>query len=197
MTDNNNNTSTQNHKRLIIKLVIGVVFMFGFAYMLVPLYTLVCKQVGINGRSSNTADAVPTGMQVDNSRTVKVVFSTMVHGRLGFEFKPQTHDVHIHPGETKMVYFYAHNESGHGITVQAIPSITPDEAAKYLKKTQCFCFTQQYFFDNEKADMPVYFYVDPHLPKQVKEITLSYTLFDATPFEKKQEHFTKGRVELQ
>ena len=37
--------------------------------------------------------------------------------------------------------------------------------------------------------MPVYFFVDPAIPKNVKEITLSYTLFDATGFEKKTKAF--------
>ncbi len=102
----------------------------------------------------------------------------------------------IHPGERKLVYFYAQNNSAQGITVQAIPSITPDESAKYLKKTQCFCFTQQYFAPGEKADMPVYFYLEPSLPKSIKEVTLSYTLFDATAYLKKQKHYTQGRIEV-
>lgn len=75
------------------------------------------------------------------------------------------------------------------------------DAARFLKKTQCFCFTQQYFFKGEKADMPVYFFIDPEIPKNIKEVTLSYTLFDATGFIKKQtieeqENLKKGRIDL-
>ena len=189
--DNNN-----NNKRLIRKLIIGVVFMFGFAYMLVPLYSLVCSQLGINGQAPNRAVLTPKDMQVDKSRKIKVEFSASIHGDLGFDFRPLQHSVWVHPGQTKLIYFYAKNNTGHGITVQAIPSITPDEDARYLKKTQCFCFTQQYFFTGEKADMPVYFFINPNIPKDQTSMTLSYTMFDVSKFLKKQEHYSKGRIEL-
>jgi cytochrome c oxidase assembly protein subunit 11 len=186
----------EKNKRLTRILVLGVFFMFGFCYMLVPLYELVCKKEGINGKGVRAATAISKGMQIDKTRTIKVDFATAIHGSLQFKFIPLQRHIEIHPGETKLVYFYAQNLTGKEITVQAIPSITPMDGARFLKKTECFCFTQQYFFKNEKADMPVYFFIDPSLPKNVKEITLSYTLFDASGFENKKEHFTKGRIEL-
>ncbi len=186
----------KKNQKLLKRLVIGVIFMFGFAYLLVPLYTLVCKQAGINGKSANIAVRLDPHMKVDTSRTIDVEFTTTVHGPMQFVFRPLLHHVLIHPGETKLVYFYAQNNTGHGITVQAIPSITPDYTAKFLKKTECFCFTQQYFFTSEKADMPVYFYIDPSIPHKTLAMTLSYTLFDATHFEKKQKKIARGRIDL-
>lgn len=177
-------------------LVCGVIFMFGFCYMLVPFYELICKREGINGKSDNAAAKIAPGMQVDKSRVIKVYFTTTVHSSLAFSFMPVQRYIEIHPGETKLVYFFAQNQTGKEITVQAIPSITPNDAARYLKKTECFCFTQQYFFKNEKVDMPVYFFIDPAISKDIKEVTLSYTLFDASKYLKKQQPFTKGRIEL-
>jgi cytochrome c oxidase assembly protein subunit 11 len=133
---------------------------------------------------------------VDTSRLIKVSFTTAIHGGLQFKFIPVQHEVWVHPGERKLIYFYAENQSGTPQLAQAIPSITPNDAARYLKKTECFCFTQQYFAKGEKADMPVYFFIDPEISKDIKEMTLAYTLFDAKGFEKKQEHFTKGRIDL-
>lgn len=186
----------KSHKRLVLLLTLGVLFMFGFCYMLVPLYELVCKKEGINGKSANSAALRDPNMQVDSSRVIKVSFVTTLHGALKFKFLPLQRTIEIHPGETKLVYFFAENQTGRELTVQAVPSITPNDAARYLKKTECFCFTQQYFFNREKADMPVYFFIDPAISKNIKEITLSYTLFDASGFEKKQAHFTKGRIDL-
>ncbi|GJM06647.1 MAG: cytochrome c oxidase assembly protein [marine bacterium B5-7] len=192
-----NNELKEKNRRLIRNIIIAVIVMFGFSYALVPIYTLVCKQTGINGRSSDTPDAFDANMPIDKSRNIDVTFSTTVHGKLKFDFHPETRHVTVHPGETKLVYFFAQNTTGKGITVQAIPSITPDEAARSLKKTQCFCFTQQYFFKGEKADMPVYFYIDPSLDKSIHEVTLSYTLFDVTDFIKKdQQYHHTGRLEL-
>jgi cytochrome c oxidase assembly protein subunit 11 len=186
----------KDHKRLTFILVCGVIFMFGFCYMLVPLYQLICKQEGINGKGANYAATIAPGMQIDYSRTIKVTFTTVLHQNLPFKFAPLQKHIYIHPGERKLIYFLAENHAGKEMTVQAVPSITPADAAKYLKKTECFCFTQQYFYKNEKADMPVYFFVEPNVPQGIKEITLAYTLFDVAGFIKKQEHYTKGRIEI-
>lgn len=190
-------TERKSHKRLTLILVCGVFFMFGFCYMLIPLYELVCKKEGINGKGANSAVKVAPGMKVDYSRTIKVTFLTQIHGTLKFKFIPLVKHLEIHPGERKLIYFYAENQTGHELTAQAIPSVTPTDAARFLKKTQCFCFTQQYFFKNEKADMPVYFFIDPEIPKEIKEVTLSYTLFDASNYIKKnQKQESKGRISL-
>lgn len=63
---------------------------------------------------------------------------------------------------------------------QAIPSISPAEAAQYFHKTECFCFTQQTLQPGERIEMPVRFIVDRDMPKEVKHLTLAYTLFDIT-----------------
>lgn len=186
----------QKNLRLTLILVGGVIFMFGFCYMLVPIFNIVCKAAGINGKGVLSATDIDPNMKIDTSRTIKVELTTTIHGTLPFKFIPLHHSVDIHPGETKLVYFYAENRAGSNKTVQAVPSITPADAARFLKKTECFCFTQQAFYKGEKADMPVYFFIDPAVPKDIKEITLSYTLFDASGFEKKETHFTKGRIDL-
>lgn len=193
--DKARNEVKQRNKRLIIKLSIGVVLMFGFCYMLVPLYNLVCKQAGLNGRSA-TRDVEAAHLAIDKTRDITVTFTTTIHGDLPFQFKPLIRHITMHPGETKQVFFFAENDSGHNMTVQAVPSIAPGQAAKYLKKTQCFCFTQQTLVKAEKVDMPVVFHLDPELPKDITYLTLNYTLFDATKFLKNVPHFTKGRIDL-
>jgi cytochrome c oxidase assembly protein subunit 11 len=189
-------TQAKKNKRLTLYLVCGVLFMFGFCYMLVPLYKLVCQKEGINGRSGASAAVAAGTMTVDTTRTIKVFFTTSLHNNLNFKFQPMTTHVEVHPGEKRLIYFYAENLTDRTMTVQAVPSITPMDAARYMKKTECFCFTQQNFFRHEKAQMPVYFFVDPGVSKDIKEMTLSYTLFDASGFPSKQAHFTKGRIDL-
>lgn len=190
------NSIQQKNKRLLIILLCGVLFMFGFCYMLIPLYELVCKKEGINGKSVNTAAVYDKNTIIDKSRTIRVYFTTTLHSDLKFKFIPLQRSITIHPGERKLIYFYAENQSGHEMTVQAIPSITPTDGARFLKKTECFCFTQQYFFAGEKADMPVYFFIEPGISKDIQELTLSYTLFDAKGYIKKQQHFRKGRIDI-
>ena len=76
--------------------------MFVFCYLLVPIFNIVCKQWGINGKSVNAAAAPVPGMQVDKSRTIKIEFTTTVHGSLKFKFIPLHRHIEIHPGETKL-----------------------------------------------------------------------------------------------
>ena len=72
------------------------------------------------------------------------------------------------------------------MTVQAIPSMTPTEAISHFHKIECFCFRQQTLKGRESREMPLIFQIDKDLPKDIHVITLSYTLFDATPKETKK-----------
>ncbi len=63
------------------------------------------------------------------------------------------------------------------MTGQAVPSVTPGLAARYLHKIECFCFTQQTLDAGAEMEMPVKFYMAVDLPAEVKTLTLSYTLF--------------------
>ena len=61
-----------------------------------------------------------------------------------------------------------------------MPSILPFNAVNYFHKIECFCFNHQPLAPGETAELDMQFTVDQDLPKQVKNITLSYTLFDIT-----------------
>jgi cytochrome c oxidase assembly protein subunit 11 len=78
------------------------------------------------------------------------------------------------------VDYHVRNRESVAIVGQAIPSVSPASATAYFKKTECFCFTQQALEGGASMDMPLIFYVDPDLPKNVSTITLSYTLFNIT-----------------
>jgi len=170
-----------NHKRLVITLIILVIGMFAFGFALVPIYNSLCKQLGINGKTNKTSIAYDTAnANVEKNRTVLVQFVATNNGSVPWSFYPKTKQIRIHPGELATLSFYAENTTDHRMTVQAIPSVTPGLAAKYLKKTECFCFTQQTLNGHEAMDMPLIFHLDNDLPKDVKTITLAYALFDVT-----------------
>lgn len=166
------------NKKLSIILFFVVLGMFGFGFALVPIYNTFCKALGINGKTSNRAATISHSM--DKERTVNMEFIAVKGGSIQWKFHPNVNRVKLHPGEMKKVSFYAENYSDHEMIVQAIPSVTPGIAAKYLKKTECFCFTQQTLKAHEAMDMPLLFHLDQDLPDKVKTVTLSYTLFDVT-----------------
>jgi cytochrome c oxidase assembly protein subunit 11 len=73
--------------------------------------------------------------------------------------------------------YLAMNESDETVIGRAIYNVTPPEASLYFVKTECFCFTEQMLLANESKEMPVYYFIQPDLPENIKEITLSYTFF--------------------
>ncbi len=168
----------KNHK-MVIKLLVIVLGMFGFGFALVPLYDVFCDLTGINGKTSDTA-AVYTPVEIDKSRTVSVEFITRTNTGMPWEFRAETKRVKVHPGELNTVNFYVRNPASKQIVAQAIPSVSPGQAALYLNKTECFCFNQQPLSAGEEATMPMQFYVDPQLPEDISFFTVQYTLFDVT-----------------
>jgi hypothetical protein len=53
--------------------------------------------------------------------------------------------------------------SDKAITGVSTYNVTPDKAAYYFNKIQCFCFEEQRLQPREVVDMPVFFYIDPEL----------------------------------
>jgi cytochrome c oxidase assembly protein subunit 11 len=166
-------------KSTVTRMLLIAVGMFGFGFALVPLYDVFCDITGLNGKTSDEKYEV-TDTAIDTSRTVKVQFVTTNNDGMVWDFKPSVAEMTVHPGEVATTEFYARNPRGFDMTAQAIPSLVPFKAAEYFHKTECFCFNQQSLAAGEEVQMPLRFIVDKDLPKNVKTITLAYTLFDVT-----------------
>ncbi|MFT4059827.1 MAG: cytochrome c oxidase assembly protein [Legionella sp.] len=169
------------HRKLLVILTSVVIGMFAFGFALVPIYNSLCQTLGINGKTKTEAvayDAVTAKIAKD--REVLVEFVATNNSGVPWAFYPKVHKLKVYPGEIVKLEFYAENKTDYPMTVQAIPSVTPGIAAKYLKKTECFCFTQQTLNGHEAMNMPLLFHLDTDLPAKLNEVTLSYTLFDVT-----------------
>ena len=151
-------------------------FLFGFA--MVPVYRIVCEHVlGIKLAEGAADQATVAGMVEDDSRAVTVQFVANVNSKLPWTFVPEQTSVQVHPGKLTEVWFDAKNLSPGAIVGNAVPSIAPSAASIYFTKTECFCFTEQVLKAAEARRMPVRFFIDPRLPKDVNELTLSYTFY--------------------
>ena len=171
------------NKKLVIKLVLGVVAALLFAFALVPLYNVICSMTGLNGKT-NTIPA-KASLQVDLTREVAVELTSSVMPGLGWNFYPETPKVMVHPGEIQTVTFIAKNVTNEVVTGQAIPSISPGQATPYFKKIECFCFQRQALNPGEVKKMPLRFYVSPDVPEDIRVITLSYAFYNAVKTDKK------------
>ena len=167
----------QLNRTMLGKLVVVAVLMFGFGYALVPVYKQMCEVLGINVLTQ------PDGMverdpntQIDKSRTITVELDGNSQGP--WRFRPTTRSIQVHPGELATVTYEVVNTQGRTVQAQAIPSYAPQSATPHFKKVECFCFKQQTLKAHEARQMPVVFFIDPALPREVKTITLSYTFFE-------------------
>lgn len=169
-------TAQTTNRKVIARLLILVIAMFGFGFALVPLYDVFCDVTGLNGKTGDRIELSDVTV-VDKTRLVKVQFISSLNESMPWVFKPLTRTIEVHPGEPTTINYYAKNITQHAITGQAVPSVAPGLAAAYFQKTECFCFTEQKLEAGEEKLMPVIFIVDSSLPEDINELTLSYTFF--------------------
>jgi cytochrome c oxidase assembly protein subunit 11 len=163
--------------QMLSKLGVIAVLMFGFGYALIPVYRKICEVTGVNVLTSKDEKVqAVSNTQIDKSREVTVEFDANAQGP--WRFRPTVASMKVHPGEMSQVLYEVVNTQPRTMEAQAIPSYAPQQAAQYFKKVECFCFHQQKLGPNEAKQMPVVFYIDSGLPKDVKTITLSYTFFE-------------------
>ena len=169
--------------RMLGKLLVITVLMFGFGYAMVSLYKAICTALGVNvltlsdKLSSGEGSANPaSNSQIDRSRTITVEFDANSQGI--WKFKPAVSSVRVHPGELTTVMYEFTNTQNRTMAAQAIPSYAPMQAMPHFHKVQCFCFNEYTMKPGETKQWPVVFVIEPKLPKDVKTITLSYTFFE-------------------
>lgn len=167
---------TRANQQMLVKLLVVAVMMFGFGYAMVPFYRVICDALGLN--SVVKADEQPVNTQVDTGRLLKIELDANLRSNLPWTFTPVEKSVSVHPGAFTQITYEVRNQSDRPVTGQAIPSFGPQLAARYFKKLDCFCFTQQTLAPGEVRRMPVVFVIEPGLPQDVNTITLSYTFFE-------------------
>jgi len=163
-----------------VKHVTIAILMFGFGFAMIPLYDVFCEVTGLNGKVQ--ASVVKTAMEIDRSRSIKVQLVASNNAEMPWRFSPLQNEIALHPGDWKQVGFWVSNVTDQDMVSQSVPSITPARAARYVKKSECFCFEQQTLASGESKVMNLVFTISPDLPEDIRTVTMVYTLFDATDF---------------
>ena len=173
-----NDTRNKQRKQVILLSLLAV-GMLGFAYALVPLYEVFCEVTGLNGKNyGRTIDpAVAQVQAAPSNREVTIQFLAHVGNGMPWEFRPTEHQLKVRLGEYNTTEYYARNRAAQTVTGQAVPSVSPGYAAKYLHKVECFCFTEQRLEAGADQRMAVRFYVGDDLPAEVHTLSLSYTVY--------------------
>jgi len=175
------------NRKLVIKLLVLVAAAFAFGFALVPLYDVLCAATGFNGRTRGpgrvgvggivNAASAPVS-RIDLTRVVTVEFTGTVMPGLPWEMRPLTTSLDLHPGELHQAKFLVHNQSAQTIVGQAVPSVSPGQAAQHFEKLDCFCFSQQTLVPGETKELPLTFIIKPEIDPQIHTVTLSYAFFN-------------------
>jgi len=172
------------NRRLAWRLLGATLLAFVFGYGLVPFYDVFCRLTGINGKTASQPAVAAPGAPVDLSQHLTVEFTGTAMPGLSWEIVPATARLEVHPGEIHHTTFRVSNRSAQPITGQAVPSVSPGQAASHFNKLDCFCFRQQTLAPGETRELPLTFIVTPGLTREVHTISLAYAFYNtaaATP----------------
>ena len=155
------------------RLLLMVAGSFAFGFALIPLYDVFCEAAGIrvNETPSSAVESATA------SRPVTVEFMSMLSPGDEWELVPETSAIVVQPGTLQEAKFLIRSRASVPIVGQAVPSIAPAYTARYLQKTECFCFTPQHFGPAQEREFTVRFILDPALPPQVDRMTLAYSMY--------------------
>ncbi|VDL83564.1 unnamed protein product [Nippostrongylus brasiliensis] len=163
---------------------LGVVAI-GFTFAAIPAYRIFCEQTSFGGLTQIAKDFEKIAkMEKVEDRLIRVQFNSDVPSSMQWEFRPQQHEMYVHPGETALAFYTAKNPTDRPIVGISSYNLTPFQAAYYFNKIQCFCFEEQILNPGETVDLPVFFYIDPDYANDpaleyLDNILLSYTFFEA------------------
>ncbi len=158
---------------LALGLMAFAIFMFGFAYINIPLFRTFCNHFGIGIAPVNAASISP----VNSKRKVTIMFSGEVGSGLTLEFHPR-HSMQTVPIGKREENFYTFvNDSGQAIQFRAIHALYPYSAAENVAIVKCFCFSQQTLGPHQSRTLPVIYQINPGLQASVSRISWLYTLF--------------------
>jgi cytochrome c oxidase assembly protein subunit 11 len=162
------------HRALTRSLLLMVAGSFAFGFALVPLYKVICEAAGI--RVNDTPSALRAS-DAGAGRKVALEFMSMLPEGSAFVLTPETKEMVLQPGKLYEAKFRIRSLATVPVVAQAVPSVAPSTTARYLQKTECFCFTPQTFAASEEREFTVRFIVAPDLPRQVDRMTLAYSMF--------------------
>lgn len=173
-------SSPERRRNVRLGVICGAVFvgMIGAAYAAVPLYDAFCRATGFGGRVEK-ADVAPTKVL---DQTVDVRFDVNVDKDLPWVFQAEERRQTLRIGATGMAFFKVTNTSDKPQTGQAVYNVVPTSVGAYLRKLECFCFTEQTIQPGQTVEFPMVYFIDPGFAddfetKGTKEVTLSYTFF--------------------
>ncbi|MFV4649146.1 cytochrome c oxidase assembly protein, partial [Mycobacterium tuberculosis] len=131
-------SSRKLNRRLIAAIcVVVAVGMVGAAFAAVPFYRAFCQATGFNGTPKRGQGGPAANA---SERTVSIRFDTNVRD-LPWTIVPDVNTQLVRVGRTQLTNFTITNNGDRPMTGRASYNVSPETAAQYFTKLQCFCFS--------------------------------------------------------
>lgn len=173
-------------RRTVFAAVGAIAGMLALTVYSPTLYRIFCEVTGYNGTTQRSGQAPPDAASLPKAatRTITIRFTAETQPDLPWRFAPVEREITVKVGEQRLAHYVAENKSGESTTGMAVFNVAPLKAGQYFDKIACFCFDEQTLGPNQRADMPVSFFIDPKILQDrnlddVHTITLSYTFYRA------------------
>lgn len=157
-------------------LTIFVTVMFIFCYLMIPLFHWMCHNLDMRGNASHSSESFV--IDSDASHVVDVQVLANKNAYLPWEFKALNTAIVTKSGSNLSVVLFIKNNSDDTIKVRPKFIVSPAAAAKYLHSDSA---TLADFYTLSAAESDIIrlnFIISPQLPAAIKDISLSFTLFD-------------------
>ena len=148
--------------------------MFAFGYAMEPLYYRLCAALGIDVAESAVLEE--TKREAAAPRAMRMEFDANSHNDV-VAMVPSHRTSSLRTGAAYRIDYEISNLTGGPVSGVAVPSFSPERAARWVKKLRCFCFDEVALAANETKVEPVVFVVDRALPREIGAVALSYTFF--------------------
>src|SRR6202040_2630705 len=120
-------SDSRSNRKLLRRLTLIAVGMFGFGYLLSPLYATLCRVTGINRLRGG--DSVAADVRPQISRTILMQFDSNLDEALPWVFRPTQTAARVHPGQLVRISYEARNHSDRRSDTQAIAGVSREGAA--------------------------------------------------------------------
>jgi len=167
----------KRNTKILIILVVVVIGMFIFGYANIPLFKRFCSAIGINLSPNVEVQEDADSVVVDETRPLKVLFTTSVNDDLPLLFESQKKSSEIYVGQSDRNVYHFVNMSDDTLYFRPVHSVFPAEASKKYTMLECFCFKDMMLLPKEDVSVPLVYYFNPSLDKEVTRVTMHYTLF--------------------
>jgi len=118
----------------------------------------------------------------NNVQSIKTKLITNVHKDLPLEFKSDTKNVFIVPGEVKTINYAVKNTSNKTTSGVAVFQVYPSELKPFITKLNCFCHEKQTLKPGQENKYSLVLLIDPKViknnnTKNIKEAIIQFTFF--------------------